>query len=130
SRGLTFATGAPSVPINNVIWTDSLFTTTSLASGLTTFAVSVDSLDANGAFVANGIHIPDPTKGFIVLLDYYGPRQDTFRLADMNNFQCGQTQPPVESFVPENSLSYLNYIFTGPCTDLSGTDDLVTSNTP
>lgn len=126
NRGLTFAVGQEAVINNNVLWSDSIFTSTGLTSQLATLTVAVDSLDANGAIVANGIHIPNPTAGFIVVLDYLGSEQDTFRLADANNFECGQTDLAVESFVPRNSLSYINYNFTNQgCQDLSGVDDLV-----
>lgn len=131
NRGLTFAVGTESTIINNVLWSDTLILE-AVNGGLTTnlagFTIPVDSAGVNG------IHIPNPANGFIVMLDYYGPKEDTFFIADMNNFACGTSNAwPVESYVPENSLSFLNYggyVLANGCNDISGVGDLSTSQLP
>lgn len=124
NRGLTLQPGTSNIT-NNVLWSDTLFTDQGLASQIGTITFPVDSAGVNG------IHIPDPTAGFIVMVDYYGPKIDTFFIADANNFACGSSELPTQSFVPRNSLSYINYNFvTTGCTDLSGVDDLVAGAGP
>lgn len=121
-RGLTYQAGSnDDVISNNVLWSDTLIFNVGLTSTFGTLSFPV-----NGG-TAGGLTIPSPEDGFIVMLDYFGPKIDTFFIADMNNFACGGGSLPVTSFVPSTSLSYVNYNFVsaGICTDLSGVDDLV-----
>lgn len=121
-RGLTYQTGTNSEVIsNNVLWSDTLIFNVSLTPTIGTLTFPV-----NGG-TAGGLNIPNPENGFIVMMDYFGPKIDSFFIADANNFACGGSSLPVTSFVPRNSLSYINYNFVnaGSCTDLSGVDDLV-----
>lgn len=111
-RGLTLN---GSTVTNNVVWTDTLFTTTSLARNRKTKL----------AFPVNGVSIPSPKNGFIVMVNYWGHEYDRFVIADANNYACSRDSMPKVSSVPENSLSYLNYIVQdNGCIDLSGIDDV------
>lgn len=126
TRGITLDAVVEGQFNNNVLWTDSIFANSGLTANLTTFTIPVDSSGING------ITIPNTADGFIVTVEYFGPEIDTFNLADMNTFPCGTAGGNLvqQSAVPGSSLSYLNFIQTGGCTDLSGMDDLSAGTLP
>lgn len=131
NRGLILDPNVEAQINNTLVWRDTTFTTTGITNQLGGFLFPVDSFDAQGNFVQNGVHIANPERGFIAILEYLGPKQDTFRIADANTFPCTQQDLVSTSAVPRNSLSYINFVQNfGGCQDLSGMGDLSIGTLP
>jgi hypothetical protein len=93
--GLTFAAGGGNVnntnivATNNVLWTDTIITDQSLSSNTPFDGASIEVLDPLG----NPVVVPQG-KGFVVRIDYFGPKEDLFEVIDFNRYDCGA--PPDE----------------------------------
>ncbi|CAN5240666.1 hypothetical protein BH09BAC1_BH09BAC1_16650 [soil metagenome] len=105
TTGLTFVTGTGNnlnyTPNNNVLWRDTFILNASLAPTTSSFIVPVQV----GAGV--GVTVPQG-KGFVVKLDYSGPKADVFEIGDYGNFACGTNGYPGTSVIPNNSSRWLN----------------------
>lgn len=110
TTGLTFAPGGGQVnntnmvPTNNVLWTDTIITNTSLSTATPFDGAALEVLDPLG----NPVVVPQG-KGFVVRIDYYGPEEDIFEVIDFNRYDCGS--PPDEyasdAYV-QNTTRWLN----------------------
>lgn len=109
---------------NTLLWSDTTITDASLTP-----------TGGNDLYFAGiptgGVSIP-AGEGFIVRLDYYGPKEDLFNLADGNRLECDNAGAASTSIIPGNSFRYYNggnYV-PAPCSDLSGVGPLVFPTLP
>ncbi len=123
ASGLSFTNATQKVFSNTLLWSDTTITDSSLTPTAGT--------DLYFGFVpTGGVTIP-AGQGFVVRLDYAGPKQDKFSLADGNRLECGSAGAASVSTVPGNTFRYYNGgIYTPTCTDLSGVGDLVFPSLP
>ncbi len=121
--GLTYAAGtgnnANFTPTNTILYRDTFVTNTSLTSTL--------PYDAIGVTLTTPITIPQG-KGFVIKVDYAGPKQDIFEIIDFNRFPCGTTSGAAPPVIPNNSARWLN-LWLGSAQDFRGITPLTVGTT-
>lgn len=109
TTGLNFAPGGGVVnntnmiPTNNVLWTDTIITNTSLSTATPFDGAAIEVLDPLG----NPVVVPQG-KGFVVRIDYYGPEQDVFEVVDFNRYDCGTTDEYASDAYIQNTTRWFN----------------------
>ncbi len=106
--GLTYAAGtgnnANFTPTNTILYRDTFVTNTSLTVQT--------PYDAIGITLATPLTIPQG-KGFVIKVDYAGPKQDIFEIIDFNRFPCGTNSGSAPPVIPNNSARWLNLWLSG-----------------
>lgn len=110
TSGLNYQAGSGNTanytPTNNVLWRDTIVLNGSL-SPTTSGSFILPVYATNGSL---GVTVPQG-KGFVVKIDYAGPKQDLFEIGDFGNFACGTGGFPGLSVIPNNTTRWLNLWF-------------------
>ncbi len=127
--GFTFQTGTGNnlnyTPNNTVLWRDTLVFNVSLTANVNTpetFILPVRTPSGGAVTVPQG-------KGFVVKLDYTGPEQDTFNIADFNRFPCGTSSTAAPAQIPNNTGRWFN-LWINNSQDFRGINPLTLTNQP
>jgi len=122
--GLAFTNATQKEFSNTLLWSDTTITDSSLTPNAGTSLFF-------GAVIPGGITIP-AGQGFVIRMDYSGPKEDIFNLADLNRLECAASGAASESIVPGNTFRYYNggNYTPAPCSDLSGVGGLVFPSLP
>lgn len=100
---------------NSILWSDTTITNVSLTPGLSGSQMALYHIKVNYTLPIG--------KGFIIQLNYKGPKQDKFFIVDGNRDECNNTCFAAQSVIPDNSYAYLNFIQAQ--TNLSGIPNLM-----
>ncbi|CAN5281051.1 hypothetical protein BH09BAC1_BH09BAC1_23860 [soil metagenome] len=109
---------------NTLLWSDTTITTTSLTANATQLFY--------GFRATGGVTIPQG-QGFVIRIDYAGPKADKFTIADGNRLECGSSVGAASvSVIPNNTFRYfVGGNFTpAPCTNFSGIGALTYPSLP
>ncbi len=108
---------------NTLLWSDTLLTDVGLTptGGTDLYFAGIPT---------GGVTIP-AGEGFVVRLDYAGPKEDLFNLADGNRLECDNAGAASVALIANNSFRYYNGgNYTPTCSDLSGVGPLVFPSLP